>query len=257
MTVVGDAGESPRFGELLKSARIRAGLTQHQLAEKTGGHQSVISHWETGRSSPSADDRRKLDEVLDLGTSGPEVAADEFATDGTTSPFGGWLRKTRESKGLTVWELADAAGVSAPAIYNLESGRTQNPQAATRLRLTNALETTPDAEIVEQTETDATILDVGVLTDFDPYATEDLPRVGGVYVFYDVSERPIYVGESDNIRRRVGDHSDKFWFKAPIVETAAYVQIDDVRLRKQVEATMIKFLKSNAVINKQHTTRRD
>jgi len=68
-------------------------------------------------------------------------------------------------------------------------------------------------------------------------------------------ERPLYVGEGGNIRNRIKDHAQKFWFKAPIVDTGAYIRIDDVELRKKVETLLIKFLKSNAVLNKQNVER--
>jgi len=93
------------------------------------------------------------------------------------------------------------------------------------------------------------------LTDFDPHDDDDLPEVAGIYVFYDVSDRPVYVGKAQNIAKRVGDHSEKFWFKYPIVSHAAYIEIVDKELRHQVEQILIGFLKSNAVINKQSVTR--
>ncbi len=84
-----------------------------------------------------------------------------------------------------------------------------------------------------------------------------MPEDAGVYVFYDISDRPIYVGQSKNIRARIsGDHTTRFWFKAPIVQSGAYVKIDDEDLRKRIEAVLIRFLKSNAVLNKQHVDRR-
>jgi hypothetical protein len=49
----------------------------------------------------------------------------------------------------------------------------------------------------------------------------------------------------------VGGHEDKFWFKFPIVSHGAYIEVKDDALRHQVEQVLIKFLKSNAVINKQ------
>jgi excinuclease UvrABC nuclease subunit len=76
-----------------------------------------------------------------------------------------------------------------------------------------------------------------------------------LYVFYDVSDRPVYVGKAEVIKKRVSDHVDKFWFKYPIVSHAAYVEIKGTILRHQVEQVLIKFLKSNAVINKQSVDR--
>jgi hypothetical protein len=48
-----------------------------------------------------------------------------------------------------------------------------------------------------------------------------------------------------------------FWFKSPIVEKGAYVHIKDSKLRHQVEQILIKFLKSNAVLNKQSVEREE
>lgn len=101
----------------------------------------------------------------------------------------------------------------------------------------------------------ATIEGVGRFINFDPYDGKRLPDRPGVYVFYDISDRPIYVGEAQSIAHRIRQHHERFWFKPPIVQTASYVQIADVKLRKQIEAILIKFLKRNAVLNKQHVDR--
>lgn len=58
-----------------------------------------------------------------------------------------------------------------------------------------------------------------------------------------------------NIADRLGDHGEKFWFKSPIVQTAAYIEISNKILRLQVETVLIQFLKNNAVINKNKTAR--
>ncbi len=41
-----------RGGELIREARTRAGLTQADLAERTGRDRSVIARWEHGAVSP-------------------------------------------------------------------------------------------------------------------------------------------------------------------------------------------------------------
>ena len=51
--------------------------------------------------------------------------------------------------------------------------------------------------------------------------------------------------------RELGTHFDKFWFKDPIVKYGSYIDVKDQKLCHQLEQAMIKFLKSNAVINKQ------
>ena len=45
----------PRGGELIREARLRAGLTQEQLSELTGRERSVIARWEQGAISPPVD----------------------------------------------------------------------------------------------------------------------------------------------------------------------------------------------------------
>src|SRR5215218_2618792 len=44
-----------RGGPLIREARLRAGLTQTELAERTGRERSVIARWEQGAVSPSID----------------------------------------------------------------------------------------------------------------------------------------------------------------------------------------------------------
>jgi transcriptional regulator with XRE-family HTH domain len=41
--------------DLIREARLRAGLTQYQLAERSGRERSVIARWEQGAVSPSFD----------------------------------------------------------------------------------------------------------------------------------------------------------------------------------------------------------
>jgi transcriptional regulator with XRE-family HTH domain len=41
-----------RGGELIREARLRAGLTQKELSELTGRERSVIARWEQGIISP-------------------------------------------------------------------------------------------------------------------------------------------------------------------------------------------------------------
>lgn len=235
----------------LREARVRAGLSQHEVAERLEVTQATVSNWEVGRSSPTRTQVERLGVFLDLSLHSEED--DDSAS--SSSAFGEWLARVRTERGLTRRELAEQSGVSEPQIFNIEKGKTRNPRQETQAKLSGAIGQDVPDETKQVTEADAEIPDVGVLTDFDPHAEDDWPTEPGVYVLYDISDRPVYVGESDNIRQRLGTHSDRFWFKAPIVETAAYVRIAEQRLRRQVEATMIRFMKSNAVINKQNVRR--
>ena len=44
-----------RSGDLIREARLRAGLTQTELAEKTSKDRSVIARWEQGVVAPSVE----------------------------------------------------------------------------------------------------------------------------------------------------------------------------------------------------------
>lgn len=244
-----------KLSENLRARRVAAGLSQNDVAEKLGVAQPTISNWELGRSQPSAPQVTALEGIL----GSLETPLDTPGSTGPTeaSPFGVWLNAARTRRGLTVVELAGKAGVSLGTIYNLESGRIENPQKATRDKVIKALGETPPAEAVEATEAASAIEGLGNLVDFDPHDDGSLPEGPGVYVFYDISDRPVYVGESGDMRSRIRGHTDKFWFKRPIVEYGSYIVIQDNDLRRQVERVLIRFLKSNAVLNKQHVERDD
>jgi transcriptional regulator with XRE-family HTH domain len=42
-----------RSGDVIREARLRAGLSQHELAARSGRDRSVIARWEQGAVSPS------------------------------------------------------------------------------------------------------------------------------------------------------------------------------------------------------------
>lgn len=171
-------------------------------------------------------------------------------------PFGEWLREARTEKRWSQQQLADRSGVSQPQISNLEIGRNRNPQAGTRERLEVALGVHVPAAVTEETAREAEVGGLGALVDFDPHDRAALPEVPGVYVFYDVSERPVYVGKSNRtIRERVREHDQAFWFKRPVVENGAFIEIRDPQLCDQIEKILIRFLKSNAVLNVRHVDR--
>lgn len=140
-------------------------------------------------------------------------------------------------------------------MYRIEAGITRNLREATRKKLEAAFGGVIPEETVSELAEEAEVAGIGRLEDFDPHDDSDRPTGSGIYVLYDISERPIYVGEGSNVRKRIKDHEEKFWFKRPIVETASWIQIADGTLRQQIETLLIKFLKSNAVINKQNVER--
>lgn len=235
--------------EILEGRR-KLGLSQAELADRVpDAYQVKVSLWENGRASPNAAQVAALKALFNPRR---KRRATEIAEG---SSFADWVGEQRRLAGLSRRDLAAATGISEIQVYNIETGRTLNPREKTREALENVLGKAPN-ELVEAVEQEADIPGVGQLTDFNPHDEADFPNDPGVYVFYDISDRPIYVGQSANIKRRIrADHVEKFWYKSPIVERAAYVLVGDEVLRKQLEETLIKFLKSNAVINKKGVSR--
>ncbi len=233
---------SPRT---VRRLRINSGLTQRELGNKLRLSQVTNSHWETGRVKPSPAQVEKIKRVLGGG------AASEDADSSATAA---WLKKARISKDLSVYEVATKAGLTPPAIYRIERGVTRNLRESTRKRLETVLGPMPEDAVQEVSE-EATVEGLGALEDFDPHSPEERPSLPGIYVLYDISERPIYVGEGENVKKRIRDHEEKFWFKQPIVDSASWIRIDNTTLRRQIETLLIKFLKSNAVINKKDVER--
>jgi transcriptional regulator with XRE-family HTH domain len=56
------------FSERLKAARELRGLSQAELAEKTGLQPSAVSHFESESRSPSFDNLKRLADALDVTT---------------------------------------------------------------------------------------------------------------------------------------------------------------------------------------------
>jgi transcriptional regulator with XRE-family HTH domain len=240
------------IGQRIRRTRQREGLTQAELAEKIGVTQGAIAAWEGSRASPTEANKKKLKSIL--GWARVRASSEPSQDVGEeVSSFGAWLREQRLEKSLSVPELAKRANVSSPAIYNIENGKIQNPQANTRQRIAAALETAVPDMVVDETTESQEVPGLGALTDFEPHEKKDWPTCAGVYVLYDVSQRPIYVGKGDKISTRLRVHEEKFWFRRTMVEYASYIEVQDKALRHQLEQALIKFLKNNAVINKQST----
>ncbi len=57
---------SNRIGNLLEAARIKAGLTQKQLAEKTGIKQNMINDYEHGKRKLSLAMAERISKILNI-----------------------------------------------------------------------------------------------------------------------------------------------------------------------------------------------
>lgn len=239
------------IGDVVRAARKQNALTQKELAAKLDVTQATISNWEVGKAEPDESQREMLQSVL---------GSDIFSQKQTgqteeSSVLAAWLSKARQEAHLTVGQLAEQSRLSLPTIYNIEAGRSQNPRRRTIEFLEKAVGKKFEQEFQEEVRKASTVEGVGEFQDFDPHDSADWPTEPGIYVFYDISERPVYVGMASDIAARIRGHEDRFWFKRPIVERASYIPVKEMKLRKQIETILIKFLKSNAIINKQGVER--
>lgn len=246
------------FGDFNRSARALAEATDEdeEYEEEDADEEYEEDEDEADEEDEEYEEDEDEEEDEEYAEEGEEYEEEEDDDNDDSNAYGEWVRDTRRRAGMSRIQLAESSGVSAMAIRNIEIGKTQNPQDKTRKRLEKALKAKVPKDIAEETAEEQTIRGLGALVNFDPYSRDDLPTVAGVYVLYDISDRPIYIGQGKNISKRVRNHAEKFWFKHPIVSHAAYVEIVDTQLRYQVEQVLIKFLKSNAVINKQSVERK-
>lgn len=225
----------------IKANRNKAELSQQQLADKLGISQPLVSQWENGDAQPSHEMLEKLSAVL-------EANLDEtsFGMD-----LAEWLRKQREKKGMTRKQLAEEAGISPLTIYFIENGTTRSPQDATLKGLEKALGKLPInlSEDVEEAR------DVGDFQYLGPFPIDKWEENVGkgkipcIYVFYDSLNRPVRIGETEDLTRRIREYQQMYWFRPPTAETFAYILVKDSKIRSQAEKVMIKLVGNHAIFN--------
>jgi len=110
----------------LRTARVRAGLTQHELARLVGvAGGERVSRWELGTSSPRPEILRRIAAALDFSLADLFVAGAELAD----------LRGLRVAAGLSMEELATRVHVSKATLSRWESGHVASAPARASLEL--------------------------------------------------------------------------------------------------------------------------
>lgn len=149
-------------GERLRSLRESRGYSLRQLAERSRLSAGYLSEVENGHKIPSLRTLRRLAAALEadigrimpdpetgapwpapapgarLGTV-PGAAPAPAAPSGSAVPLGERLRLIREHRGLSLEQAARAAGVSAPFLSRVETGKA-SPGPAVLRRLAQALQ---------------------------------------------------------------------------------------------------------------------
>jgi transcriptional regulator with XRE-family HTH domain len=231
------------FGDWIKDKRIEADLTQVELAKKLGATQATIWTWENGTSRPGPKYRKAIENFF--GVSYEDVQK--------IGSFAEWLRQAREKEGLTQAQLAESSGVSHITISFIETGRTTSPRQSTIELLTKILGE-PTKDTAEQLEVEREVKGLGEY--LGPFAVDEweanVESVSAIYVLYDNIDRPVRIGQTKDLKRRLREYKDNYWwFRSPTVESFAYVIVPDENTRRIIEKTIIKFMGSNALFNKQ------
>ncbi|BFU91837.1 MAG: hypothetical protein NTAFB01_30240 [Nitrospira sp.] len=250
------------FRTRLKDAREKACLTQAELGDKFHVSGGAVHTWESGSSEPRGD---AYDKVLDWiehsenGQKPPRNSTAQIEEDipggREASGFGEWLLNERQSRGFSRARLADKAGLSPQAVYTIEMGIVRNPWKKTRERLVAALGSDPlPHEVAQEIQEESEVQGVGEFSDFSPWDDSMIPEEPCVYVYYDRTERPIYVGQTNNLQRRNKQHQEQDrWFFRRLVERGGYFRVEADAKRTELEKVLIQFLGRNTLFNKQGT----
>ena len=128
------------FGDRIKKARLRARLSQRDLAKQMGAQMAQVSKWEEGRTVPRPKTIAKLAEVLQIPIREFQESADLGDCEDT---FGSRLRNLRLAKSWTLREMADKAGLSYPVISGWENSSVE-PRISSLKKLSLLFDVTAD-----------------------------------------------------------------------------------------------------------------
>jgi transcriptional regulator with XRE-family HTH domain len=229
------------IGEWMRANRDKAGLSQQEIGERIGVSQSQISTWENGSSEPSEKAIQSLSSIF--GTEPPVT--------GLEAPFGEWLKSRREELRISRTELAKKTGISSLTIYFIETGRTESPRESTIRSLEQALGSVPTG-VKKEIKEERVGGELEFLGPFPMDAWEEnvSDGISCVYVLYDELKRPVRIGETEDLRRRMREYKrDAWWCRPPTVDSFAYVEVSDPKMRRNTEVVMIKLIGAHAIFN--------
>ena len=106
----GSAAPNREDGQRVRAARLAAGMSRAQLAERAGLSVSRIVQIESGYVKTE-----KAEQILRLMDTGPEKETDRKV-------FGQRIREARKAAGLSVREAAELAGLQHTSLAHMESG---------------------------------------------------------------------------------------------------------------------------------------
>jgi len=103
----------------IKIERVRARLTQDELAQRAGITRSVLAQYEAGNNQPPLNKLKRLSAALRV----PLVSLLETSVQEDFAGFGERLRKARLAAGLSGCDIERDLGISRQSISAWESGK--------------------------------------------------------------------------------------------------------------------------------------
>ena len=166
------------------------------------------------------------------------------------SQFGSWLDNIMKQKSMNASQVARLALCDPGTVRNIVSGKIKTPSANMIERISVAISETVPVHVQQEIDTDSMVDVPDELIDFNPFDDSSVPDKAGVYVLYGPTDSVLYVGKSKNARTRIRSHREKKWFVEQIVNSGMFFIAEDDHERDKLERILIKFLRSNAWLNK-------
>lgn len=139
--------EVPRSGvrgfraDRLRELRVKAGLTPDDLSVRLGSSRQSVSHWETGRSTPSPPVLKQIAQELDVSISVLVPIPDNRLRMGDL----------RVRAGLTQIQAAERLGISPTSLAEIEKGmKPVNDQRVSAIAELYNVETAQVVEVWER-----------------------------------------------------------------------------------------------------------
>lgn len=130
-------------GEKIKAFRKEKGLTQKQLAEKSGMIEESIRGYELGKRHPKKETLLRIAQALDVQIGELDDSLGVFTEyDLETVPIGKRIATMRREKGLTQKQLAELTGLAVITIAQYE-GCKYVPGTGNLLKIIKVLEADP------------------------------------------------------------------------------------------------------------------
>lgn len=243
-------GYNLAFGAWLRSESEELGISGYALSKHAGCHPRTVTMICKGEiKNPSEQMMEKLRVAIDQIKSG--ISNHEEEVEENDFDFAEWLRFQMEAKSLSCTQLSKLAGCHNTTISAILNRRIENPSNEMMEKIRTALqEEIPLVVTNDLNEKKKFDNKQDVWDDFNPHDHDSIPNKPGVYALFSPTNIVLYVGKAQNVRSRIASHREKKWFLQDIIEYGMLFYSDDENERKKIEDILIKFLRTNAWLNK-------